>query len=60
MGKKYIEDNIETLRKQRDDKVVGGYRDLVVKTYDFIQKKIKKSSEIIVFLTFRLIFAHWS
>ena len=43
MGKKYIEDNIETLRKQRDDKVVGGYRDLVVKTYDFIQKKIKKS-----------------
>ena len=38
MGKKYIEDNIEKLRKQRDDNVVGGYRDLVVKTYKYIQK----------------------
>ena len=43
MAKKYIQDNIETLRKQRDDKVVGGYRDLVVKTYEYIQKQIKKS-----------------
>ena len=43
MGKKYIEDNIEKLRKQRDDNVVGGYRDLVVKTYQYIQKQTKKS-----------------
>lgn len=43
MGKKYIEDNIEKLRKQRDDNVVGSYRDLVVKTYQHIQKQINKS-----------------
>ncbi len=43
MGKKYIEENIEKLRKQRDENVVGGYRDLVVKTYQYIQKQIKKS-----------------
>jgi hypothetical protein len=41
--KKYIEDNIEKLRKQRDDNVVGGYRDNVVKTYQYIKKEIKKS-----------------
>lgn len=43
MGKKYIEENIETLRKQRDDNVTGGYRDLVVKTYQYIKKEIRKS-----------------
>ncbi|MBI9010462.1 MAG: hypothetical protein JEZ05_10600 [Tenericutes bacterium] len=43
MSKKYIEDNLETLRKQRDENVVGGYRDLVVKTYKYIQQDIKKS-----------------
>ena len=43
MGKKYIEENIEKLRKQRDDNVIGGYRDLVVKTYKYIQKQIDKS-----------------
>ena len=42
MAKKYIEDNIEKLRKQKEDNVVGGYRDLVVKTYKYIQKQIKK------------------
>jgi len=46
MGKKYIEDNIEKLRKQRDDNVVGGYRDLVVKTYKYIQKQAKKSGSV--------------
>lgn len=43
MGKKYIEENIETLRKQRDDNVMGGYRDLVVKTYQYLNKEFKKS-----------------
>lgn len=43
MGKKYIEENIEALRKQRDENVLGGYRDLVVKTYKYIQKEITKS-----------------
>jgi len=44
MSKKYIEDNIEILRKQRDDNIVGGYRDLVVKTYQYLQKDINKST----------------
>jgi hypothetical protein len=43
MAKKYIEENIEKLRKQRDDNVVGSYREQVVKTYEYIQKQIKKS-----------------
>jgi len=43
MSKKYIEKNIEKLRKQRDDNIVGSYRDLVVKTYQYIQKQINKS-----------------
>ena len=43
MGKKYIEENIEKLRKQRDDNIVGSYRDLVVKTYQYIQNQINKS-----------------
>ena len=43
MGKKYIEENIEKLRKQRDDKVKGGYRDYVVKVYVYIKKGIKLS-----------------
>ncbi len=46
MGKKYIEDNIEKLRKQRDENVVGGYRDLVVKTYKYIQKQVRNSGSI--------------
>ena len=40
MAKKYIEDNIDKLRKQKEDNVVGGYRDNVVKTYLYIQKAI--------------------
>jgi hypothetical protein len=44
MSKKYIEDNIEVLRKQRDDKIVGGYRDLVAKTYQYIHDAISKST----------------
>jgi hypothetical protein len=44
MGKKYIEENIEILRKQRDDNIAGGYRDLVVKTYQYLQKDINKST----------------
>jgi len=43
MGKKYIEENIEILRKQRDDKTVGSYRDLVVKTYQYIEQQVKLS-----------------
>lgn len=45
MGKKYIEENIEKLRKQRDENIIGGYRDLVVKTYKYLEKKIEKSSK---------------
>mgnify|MGYP006883057225 CR=1 FL=1 len=45
MGKKYIEENLEKLRKQRDENVLGGYRDLVVKTYTFVEKKIAKSGQ---------------
>jgi len=43
MEKKYIEKNIDRLRKQRDENIIGGYRDLVVKTYNYIERKIKKS-----------------
>lgn len=43
MGKKYIEENIEKLRKQRDDKIEGSYRQLVVKTYVYIRKGIQMS-----------------
>lgn len=43
MGKKYIEENIEILRKQRDDKVKGSYREYVVKVYVYIKKGIKMS-----------------
>jgi hypothetical protein len=43
MSKKYIEDNIEKLRKQRDENVVGGYRDLAVKTYEFLALKISEA-----------------
>ena len=45
MSKKYIEENIEKLRKQRDEKVEGGYRDLVVKTYDFLALKISEAKK---------------
>lgn len=44
MGKKYIEENIEVLRKQRDDNVKGGYRDVVAKTYNYIKRAIDKST----------------
>ena len=45
MQNRYIEENIEELRKQRDTDVVGGYRDLVVKTYNYIEKKINQSEK---------------
>lgn len=41
--KKYILDNIETLRKQRDDKIKGSYRESVVKVYVYLKKGIKMS-----------------
>jgi hypothetical protein len=44
MDIKYIEENIEILRKQRDENIVGGYRDFVVQTYNYIEKKIAKSA----------------
>ena len=43
MGKKYIEENIEKLRKQKEDRIKGGYRELVVKTYVYIRKGIEMS-----------------
>jgi len=43
MGKKYIEENIEKLRKQRDDKIKGSYREYVVKVYVYLRKGIQKS-----------------
>ena len=45
MGKKYIEENIEILRKQRDDKVKGSYREYVVKVYVYLRKGITKSGK---------------
>ncbi len=44
MGKKYIEENIEVLRKQRDDKIKGSYRYYCVKVYVYIKKGIEMSS----------------
>ncbi len=44
MGKKYIEENIEILRKQRDDKIKGSYREYVVKVYVYLRKGIKMSN----------------
>jgi len=44
MGKKYIEENIEILRKQRDDKIKGSYREYVVKVYVYLRKGIQLSS----------------
>lgn len=41
--KKYILDNIETLRKQRDEKIKGSYRETVVKVYVYLKKGIKMS-----------------
>lgn len=43
MAKKYIEDNIEILRKQRDDKIKGSYREYVVKVYVYLRKGIELS-----------------
>ena len=43
MGKKYIEENIELLRKQKADNITGSYRDLFAKTYQYLAKKIEKS-----------------
>ncbi|AIO18489.1 hypothetical protein KQ51_00609 [Candidatus Izimaplasma bacterium HR1] len=45
MGKKYISDNLDMLRKQRDEKILGGYRDNVAKTYKFIENLIADSSK---------------
>lgn len=44
MGKKYIEENIEKLRKQRDDKVKDGYRAYVVKVFVYLRKGIALSN----------------
>lgn len=44
MGKKYIEDNIEKLRQDRDNNVKGGYREQVFKTFIYIKKGIKMSN----------------
>ena len=44
MGKKYIEENIELLRKQRDDKVKGSYREYVVKVYVYLRKGVQLSN----------------
>lgn len=41
--KKYIEDNIDKLRSDRDNKVKGGYREQVFKTFIYIKKGIKMS-----------------
>lgn len=41
--KKYIEDNIEKLRQDRENKVKGGYREQVFKTFIYIKKGIKMS-----------------
>jgi hypothetical protein len=43
MGKKYIEENIEKLRRQRDEKVKDSYREYVVKVYVYIRKGIQLS-----------------
>jgi murein L,D-transpeptidase YafK len=43
MGKKYIEENLEILRKQRDDKIKGSYREYVVKVYVYLRKGIQLS-----------------
>jgi hypothetical protein len=43
MGKKYIEENIEKLRKQKEDNVIGGYRDLVAKTFLYLKKGVRLS-----------------
>ncbi len=44
MGKNYIEENIEILRKQRDDKIKGSYREYVVKVYVYLRKGIALSN----------------
>jgi hypothetical protein len=44
MGKKYIEENIEKLRKQRDDKIKDGYRAYVVKVYVYLRKGVELSN----------------
>jgi len=41
--KRYIEDNIEKLRQDRENKVKGGYRENVFKTFIYIKKGIKMS-----------------
>jgi hypothetical protein len=45
MSKKYIEENLEKLKKQRDEQVMGGYRDNVVKTYDFLAWKVSEANK---------------
>lgn len=44
MGKQYILDNIEVLRKQRDDRIKDGYRAKVVRTYVYLRKGIELSN----------------
>jgi len=41
--KKYIEENIELLRAQRDEKTPGTYREALAKTYIYIKNKCDKS-----------------
>lgn len=43
MGKMYIQDNIEKLRQQRDDKVKDGYRYYAFKIFIYIKKGIALS-----------------
>lgn len=43
MGKKYIETNIEKIRQQRDENIIGSYGDLVAKTFNYLKKQISRS-----------------
>lgn len=43
MGKMYITDNIEKLRKQKADRDVTGYRHFVVKVYVYLRKGVELS-----------------
>lgn len=42
--KKYIEDNIEKLRQDKENNVKGGYREQVFKTFVYIKKGINMSN----------------
>lgn len=43
MAKKYIEENIELLRSQRDEKIPGTYREALAKTLGYLEIKCNKS-----------------